>query len=133
MKKPSIFEATNFVFLSLLALVAVFPFYYIVVLSFSDAVSFSGSGFFLWPASFDTSAYGYLLTDSNFLRGTFNTLFITAVGVLYNMTLSTTLAYGLSKKRLFGRNTFLNIILFTMFFSGGLIPFYLLMTQTLHL
>lgn len=132
MKKPKIFPLLNAAFLILLAVVTVFPFYYIVVLSFSNLEDYLGSSIMLFPKSFNFDAYVYVFSRSLLRKGISNTLMITFFGVIYNMLLTVPMAYALSK-RFPGRAFVLNFVIVTMFFGGGLIPFYLTVSNTLKL
>ena len=114
-----------FIILVVLAVAAIFPFYYVVLLSFADNVSYAQHPLYLLPYSFDLTGYKSLFEDSGFFRSVVVSVFVTVVGTCINMFLSVTGAYVLSKRRLVGRKIFLNMILFTMLFSGGLIPTYL--------
>lgn len=113
------------IILILLALITVFPFYYVVLLSFSDAVSYAQHPLYLLPYSFNLTGYKAIFNEDGFLKAIGVTLFVTIVGTSVNMLLSVTGAYVLSRKQLVGRKFFLNLILFTMLFGGGLIPSYL--------
>ena len=120
--------ALNILFV-LLTLITLYPFYYVVIESFSNAVANAQHVPYLLPYVFDTTGYQSVFEDSAFYRSLLNTLFITIVGTGINMLLSVMGAYVLSKKTLPGRNIFLTMILFTMLFSGGLIPSYLNIKQ----
>lgn len=111
--------------LAALALLTLFPFYYVVLLSFSDSVSYAKHPLYLLPYSFNLTGYKAIFDDAGFIKAIAVTLFITIVGTSINMFLSVTGAYVLSRKQLAGRKFFLNLILFTMLFGGGLIPSYL--------
>lgn len=108
-----------------MALVALFPFYQTLMLSFSTVSDSSSSKLFLFPKDFDLSAYRFLFIDGKVTRGLGITLFVTAAGTILSIVVSTAGAYVLSKKTLPGRNVIFNGIIFTMFFSGGLIPYFL--------
>jgi len=86
-----------------------------------------------YPKGFTLGTYKVLLRDASFWISYRNTILYTALGTLISLTLTVLLAYPLSKKNLKGRGFFLGIILFTMFFNGGLIPTYLLVTRMLHM
>lgn len=129
-KKNSLARVTTLdivilVFLLLLSLIAIFPFYQVVILSFSTALSYAQHPMYLLPYAFDTSGYRAIISDSGFVSSVLVTLFVTIVGTTINMYLSVTGAYVLSRKHLIGRNFLMNLILITMFFGGGLIPSYL--------
>lgn len=113
------------VILGLMALAAVFPFYRVVLLSFADTASYANHPMYLLPYSFDLTGYKALVNDPMFFKSVGVTLFITVVGTSLNMVLSVMGAYVLSRKYLLGRKLFLNMIIFTMLFGGGLVPTYL--------
>lgn len=113
------------VILGLMALAAVFPFYRVVLLSFADTASYANHPMYLLPYSFDLTGYKALMDDPMFFKSVGVTLFVTVVGTSLNMVLSVMGAYVLSRKYLLGRKFFLNMIIFTMLFGGGLIPTYL--------
>ena len=118
--------------LTLLALVAMFPFYNVIILSFASVEGMARHPVYLLPYSFDLTTYKNLFAEVNFYRAFGVSVFVTITGVTLNMFLSVLGAYALSKKAMPGRNFILSAILFTMFFSGGLIPYYLVI-QSLHL
>ena len=127
------FDAVNVIFLSLLGLIMLIPFYCVLVGSVSPKIASTDFVGRIWPRSLDFSSYVYAFQKTALLTGLKNTLIVTIVGVPFNLVLTIGLAYALSKKWLWGRTFFMNMIIFTMFFGGGLIPFYLLMTNTLKL
>jgi len=111
--------------LGIMALAAVFPFYQVVLLSFADMTSYARHPLYLLPYCFDLTGYKTIFEDPMFFTSLGVTLFITVVGTTLNMLLSVMGAYVLSRKYLIGRKFFLNMIIFTMLFNGGLIPTYL--------
>ncbi len=108
-----------------LALFTLVPFYQVVVLSFSNKIEYARHPIYLLPYAVDFTAYKTVFSDARFLNSLTVTLGVTGLGTMLNMTLSVCGAYALSKKNLIGRQFFLNMILFTMLFSGGMIPSYL--------
>lgn len=118
--------------LSILAIVTIFPFYYVFIVSFSSLEAISSHVPYLFPYVFDTEGYKMVFSEPRFLSSFLNSVFVTAAGTVINMLLSVFGAYALSKKRLAGRKIILSMILFTMLFSGGLIPYYLVVSG-LHL
>lgn len=124
-KKHSLVEILIKMFLILLALVALFPFYQTVLLSVSKQGDIYKQTVYLYPEHIDFSAYRYLLKEGNVLGGLLVTVFITVVGTTISLALTTAAAYALSKKNLPGRKLLNALILFTMYFSGGLIPYFL--------
>jgi putative aldouronate transport system permease protein len=127
------FDVLNVSFLTLLSLVMIIPFYCVLVGSVSPKLASTDLLGRLIPREWDFSSYIFAFEKTALGSGFRNTLFITAVGVPFNLILTLGLAYSLSKKWLWGRNVIMNMVIFTMFFGGGLIPFYLLMTNALHL
>lgn len=115
------------VVLILMALAALFPFYRVVLLSFSDSVSYAKHPLYLLPYRFDLTGYKAIFTDEAFYQSMGVTLFCTIVGTAVNMILSVMGAYVLARKTLIGRKLIMNMIIFTMLFGGGTIPTYLLM------
>jgi putative aldouronate transport system permease protein len=118
--------------LGLGAIAAVFPFYQTLVLSLSTILDANAGGVMLWPRSIDFSSYQYILKQGKVVNGLYISVIVTVLGTLVNLVVTTAGAYALSKKSMPGGNFILLGIIFTMFFSGGLIPFYLTI-QGLHL
>lgn len=131
-KRITMFDLVTIIALGILAIIVVFPFYNVVIISFADYDVIAKSNLYLWPKSFDFTAYKRVLADSDFWSSTAVTVFITVSGVILSMLISVSGAYALAKKELPGRNIIFTMIIFTMFFGGGLIPYYLLM-KNLHL
>ncbi|PYI53349.1 carbohydrate ABC transporter permease [Paenibacillus flagellatus] len=104
---------------------ALFPLFYVLAISFSTEKEYLTRGFYLIPEQFTLDGYFYLMAHPGFKSAFRNAVVISAVGTFINMALTTLMAYGLSKPWLKGRS-FLNfIVVFTMLFSGGMIPTYL--------
>lgn len=131
-KGLSVFEIVLYIVFAFLALLTIYPFYNVLIVSFSNAVANAKFSPYLYPHVFDLAGYKAIIKDIYFFKALGTTLFVTIVGVTLNMTFSIVAAYVLSRKRLIGRTAFLTAILFTMLFSGGLIPTYLVMCS-LHL
>ncbi len=109
-----------------IALIAVLvPLVYVVANSFSSAGAVSAGQVFLWPVEPSLRAYQEALSDPQILRGYYNSLVYAVGGTLISVTLTIAIAYPLSRKTFFGRNVIMSLLLFTMLFSGGLIPTYL--------
>jgi putative aldouronate transport system permease protein len=108
---------------------ALFPLFYVLAISFSTEQEYLTRGFYVIPERFTLDGYLYLMTHPGFKSAFRNAVIISTVGTLINMTLTTLMAYGLSKTWLKGRG-FLNfIVVFTMLFSGGMIPTYLVVNS----
>jgi putative aldouronate transport system permease protein len=130
--KLSIIQVFITLFLGLGAAVAIFPFYQTLMISFSTINDVGSGRLFLYPDSFNLSSYEYLFLEGKVTRGLLISIVVTIVGTALSLIVTAAGAYALSKKLLPGRNFVFYAIIFTMFFSGGLIPMYLLL-QSLHM
>ncbi|WP_239633755.1 carbohydrate ABC transporter permease [Paenibacillus sp. H1-7] len=122
----TLFDTLNIAWISMFSLAVLYPFWQTFVLSFSDANGASTLGFHLWPDQWVTDAYQFVFTFQNITTAYLNTIVRTVVGTLLNVSLTLLVAYPLSKRDLPYRNYFTAFFLIAMFFSGGLIPNYLL-------
>ncbi|MBP3961597.1 carbohydrate ABC transporter permease [Paenibacillus sp. DLE-14] len=114
----------------LLALFCLLPFVLLLVSSITDEKMLIQNGYSFIPSAFNFSAYKFLLQDSNSIVNAYKvTAFVTILGTVTNILLTTLMAYPLSRKDLPGRNIFSFFIFFTMLFSGGLVPSYMMWTQ----
>ncbi|WP_339316746.1 carbohydrate ABC transporter permease [Paenibacillus sp. FSL R10-2734] len=112
-------------FLSLLAIISAFPFYNVFILSFGNAAEIAKHQIYLIPSSFDLRTYEFIFENGKMVNAMFVTIFITVVGTAFSMLLTISAGYALTKKTLPGQKFSMLFIIFTMFFSGGLIPYYL--------
>ncbi len=122
----SVFVTTNYIVLTVLTLIIVLPFWYVISVSITPYSVFSEKdGLVLFPTSVSFQYYDYLLQKGSLIYGAYgNTLRNTAAGVLLALFLTATVAYALSEKRLPGRKIAILYFVFTMLFKGGLIPTY---------
>ncbi len=121
-----IFTVFNIAFLVLFALIAIYPLFYCCMISFSKSDSVLAHNGFVWkPLGFSLAAYKEVLTDPAIGTGYLNTLFVVIVGTVLNIFLTYTAAYFLSKKDVPIAKPIMLLIVFTMYFSGGMIPTYL--------
>lgn len=121
-----IFDAANFIFMILIMLVMIYPCWYVLMASFSDPISIYGNGgILLWPKNFGIYTYQEVLKNSQVWLGYRNTVLYVICGGLLSLFLTISAAFCLTRRGLPGRNGILFLILFTMYFSGGLIPSYL--------
>ncbi|MGO4695705.1 carbohydrate ABC transporter permease [Paenibacillus sp. 2TAB26] len=122
-----IFRVCNTLFLSVLMIATMYPILYVAFASFSEPALMMAHKGILWkPLGFSLETYEAVFSNPMILLGYRNTLFIVIVGVALNLLLTSFAAYALSRKTLQYRKQLTLFIVFTMFFSGGLIPFYLL-------
>jgi len=114
--------------LAVAAYFTLFPFINIIAVSFSSSRAINAAEVFMWPIEFNVDAYANLIRDGQLFVAMRNTVLLTVVGTAFNMAVTVMAAYPLSKARLRGRNVMLMAVLFTMLFSGGLIPNFLLVS-----
>lgn len=116
------------------ALVCVFPFLFVLIISFTDENTLAQNGYQLIPEQWSVEAYKYIIeTGDSLLRAYGVTIFITVVGTLLSLVFITLYAYAISRKSFKYRNFFSFVAFFTMLFNGGLVPTYIVVTQLLHL
>lgn len=125
----SIFDFCNILFMILFSIIIIVPFWNMIVLSFSTAKTSMNLTITLWPREFSLEAYKFALRDDSIIRAYGVTITRTVLGTLYSLFCNVCFAYGLSKKHLPFRNLLTTFILIPMFFGGGLIPTYLLITN----
>jgi putative aldouronate transport system permease protein len=116
----------NLFLLTVLFLVVLYPLIFIVSASFSDPQLVSTGKIYLLPKGFNIEGYVRIFRDKEIMIGYRNTIFYTVAGTLVNLALTLPAAYALSKKDLVGRNVIMFFMAITMYFSGGMIPTYLL-------
>nr|WP_193599427.1 carbohydrate ABC transporter permease [Micromonospora purpureochromogenes] len=123
------FQVVNAVVLTGVVVVTLYPFLTIVARSLSDNAYIVAGEVNLVPRGFNLTAYRVVTSDPTFWVSYRNTVFYTVVATLISVVLTTCYAYVLSKKHLRGRTALVGIAVFTMFFTGGLIPNYVLVTS----
>jgi ABC-type glycerol-3-phosphate transport system permease component len=122
-----LFDAVLVAFFVLLAFVMLLPLWTVLMTSLVDAGEYFARSLILWPRTIYLDSYRYIFTEGSEIFTSFLvTAALTVVGSLYSMLVTTSLAYGLSKRALPGSRFFILLVTVTMFFSGGLIPYYLL-------
>lgn len=125
-----IFNVCNVCFMILLVIVTAYPVYYVIIGSFSDSNELMRNTGILWrPLGLNVAAYKAVFQNPNIIRGYRNTLIILALTVSVNMIVTSLTAYALSRKGLMFGKAITMMMMFTMFFSGGLIPSYLLIDR----
>ncbi len=122
-----IFDVFNILFLFLIVLVIIIPLLHILFASFSEPYQvMKHKGMILKPLGFTLDAYKSVIRNPNIATGYGNTIFIVVTGTFLNLFLTLLAAYVLSRKDLMWRNVVTLLIVFTMYFDGGIIPFYLI-------
>lgn len=122
-----VFDTFNVALLAVIAIITLFPLYYVFAVSFTDPTEYIRKhGFVLFPTKWTLVSYQYLLSTSAFRNATLVSVFLATAGTALSLVVTSALAYGLSRKRLLGRRVIMLMILITLLFSPGLIPPYLL-------
>jgi putative aldouronate transport system permease protein len=127
-----VFDVVNTTLLSLIGIICVLPFIYVLAVSFTAPHIVAEGGFILYPKEVSLAAYRYIFSSNALIRSLGVSIYITVVGTLLNLVLTSLLAYPLSRKSFKGRSAMLLAVLFTMLFNGGLIPTYYVV-KSLHL
>lgn len=121
-----IFTAFNYTLLTLIMIATLYPCAYVVFASLSDPVRlYSGSKLLLWPRGFTWAGYDYVFDYKLLWIGYRNTIFYVISATALNVLLTITAAYCLSRRNLVGQNVIIMGMVFTMYFSGGMIPTFL--------
>ena len=121
-----IFTVFNYAFFTLLCLVMLYPFWHEIMLSFSSLEASMKGGIFLWPKGFNLDTYKSVFKNPNIYTGFRTTIIVTIAGTALGTLLTAMTAYPLSKSRLRGGKVLMTLVLFTMIFSAGMIPSFLL-------
>ena len=128
-RKDVVFDVILYTICALLLVVILYPLWFIIIASFSDPSAVAGGHVWLWPVGFTLEGYQELLRQPQVWLGYRNTIAYTVVGTLIALAVNIPAAYALSRKDLWGRKGLMGLYVFTMFFSGGLIPIFLTVQQ----
>lgn len=128
-----VFDIFNFVFMGIIVLITLYPFYYVIISSLNEPLDLLRGPVYLLPRKFSLANYQYILKDESILKAAFITVSRTVIGSAAAVLFTAAFAYGISKRWLLGRRFFMAMALITMYFSGGLIPSYLLIAHGLKL
>lgn len=130
-KKMNVFDYINYIFFILLAAICIFPVLYVVLLSFASRADYLNSYIMVFPSHFNVESYKSILFQGRIGIAFLISLGITVCGTLYSMILTSFGAYAFTRKQVPGLRLIFTLIIFTMFFGGGLIPFYFVCKQLL--
>ena len=126
-KKLSLFDICIYIIMVIILFITIYPLYFTVIASFSDAKAVA-SGEVVWkPIGFNLDAYKHVFAYKDIWRGYANSLYYTLFGTVFNLMLTIPAAYALSKAHLPYKGIIMTFFLITMYFGGGMIPRYLLM------
>ncbi|WP_151734213.1 carbohydrate ABC transporter permease ['Paenibacillus yunnanensis' Narsing Rao et al. 2020] len=121
--------ACIYALLAILAFVSFYPFWNAAVISFNNGTDTMRGGITFWPRQFTLENYGVVFEDSRLINGFFISVLRTVIGTLASIAATAVFAYGMSKSELIGRKGYMVFCIITMYFSGGLIPTFLLIRE----
>lgn len=125
-KKIKVFDVINVIVMVLICFLMVYPIWYVIVNSFSQGTEVLKGGIYWWPRAFCLENYEAVFKNKEIFTSFGITVLKTVVGTVTSVLFTAMVAYGLSKTYLIGRKFFMVFGIITMFFSGGLIPYFLL-------
>lgn len=124
-----VFVVINYILLTLIMLLVLYPLIYIVSCSFSSPQAVTGGRVWLWPVDFSLIGYETVFNNSEIIPSFWNAVIITVFGTIINVVCTIMAAYPLARRTLYGRGFFTGLFAFTMLFNGGLIPTFLMVRQ----
>ena len=124
--KMNAFDWFNYAILGVFALMTLYPFIYVLAGSFNDGMDYAGGGVWLFPRKITLANYTVVMKDVAFWKAFLNTIIITLVGTFSALVITSAVAYAMSRRELKFHKFFQWFNLFAMFFSGGLIPYFLI-------
>lgn len=124
-REDIIFDTVIFIVLTLILFIVAYPLYWVIISSFSDPTAVSAGKVLLRPMGFTLKGYAEVFKNSQVMRGFFNSIVITFVGVCVNLAVTLPTAYALSRDNFSGKKPITVFYMITMFFGGGMIPTYL--------
>lgn len=122
-----VIDTFTLLFVSFVLVVTVYPFWYVIIMSLNDGMDAIQGGIYFLPRAFTLNNYVQFLSDSKWIGAIFVTVAKTLVGTGLTVLFTCLVAYGLSQEGLMYKKTYNLILLFCMYFSGGLIPYYLVL------
>ncbi len=126
-REDIVVDVVNYALLTIVGIVMLYPFYYTIICSFSDGIDLMKGGVYLFPRVWSLASYKLFLSDASWQSAFFVSVARTLVGTVLCTLLTTVFAYGLSRRELLFRKSYTMMVIITMYFSGGLIPYYVLL------
>jgi putative aldouronate transport system permease protein len=123
------FDTVIYGFLMIILIIIIYPLYFTIIASVSDPNATASGQTFLWFKGFNLDAYSNVFKNENIFTGYANTLYYASAGTVYALVMTISCAYAMSRKVLKGRKLLMTLFVFTMYFGGGLIPFYLVVAK----
>ncbi|NOU94826.1 ABC transporter permease subunit [Paenibacillus sp. LMG 31456] len=128
-KKVTAFDVINYTLLAIISAMCLFPFLYVLSVSLTHRSVYIPYALQLFPEKWSLGAYSYILSSNSFENALQSTVFITAVGTLLNVAFTFTMAYGLTERKLPHRRWIYGLVVFSLVFSAGIIPSFLLVKE----
>jgi putative aldouronate transport system permease protein len=122
-----IFDSVNYLLLALIFFVTAYPFYYLLITSFNSGADALLGGSYFWPSDFTLENYKTFFNDSKWLAALFMSIARTVAGAVTGVLFTCLVAYGLAQKDLVFGKVYFALVIFAMYFSGGLIPYYVVL------
>jgi len=131
-KRLDWFTVCNYAFLTVFCLITIYPIYFVLIGSFNDGNDYMRGGIYFFPREFSLANYSVVLRDDRLYTGFYVSILRTIVGTATSVFFTAMISYAMSRRNLIGRTPYYWIHLFTLFFGGGLIPYFLVL-KNLHL
>lgn len=122
-----VIDVIVFIIMITVFIATVYPFYYCLVISFNEGIDASRGGIFLWPRKFTLENYKAVFSNEQLLSGFGVTIARTIIGTVLSLFFTGLFAYSLSHKNLLFKNIYITLMIIAMYFSGGLIPYFVLL------
>ena len=130
--EDNVISTVIFILMSIVFIATVYPFYYCTIISFNEGINASIGGIYLWPRRFTLENYEQVFSNQQLMPAFAVSILRTVIGTLTSVFFTGLVAFAVSHKNLIGRNLYTNMMIVAMYFSGGLIPYFLLI-KNLHL
>lgn len=124
-----VFTVANYAFMALISIIMFLPFWVIISVAFSSERSITEFGYTLWPKEFSLDAFRFVLEKGTIFKAYGVSLFVTIIGTILAVVVTSMVAYAISRKNLKYRNAISMIVYFTMLFNGGLVPWYITVSK----
>lgn len=124
--KTTAFDAVNIILMLLLIFITLYPMWYIIVGSFNDGYDYMRGGVYFWPREFTWDNYRAVFYEDTILSAFSVTIWKCLFGTLTSVLFTAWVSYGITRPNLKGKKIYIPLIMFTMFFSGGMIPYFIL-------
>ncbi|MBZ4663879.1 MAG: transporter permease [Caloramator sp.] len=122
-----VFDTINILIMLIICFLTLYPIWYVIVNSFNDGMDAMRGGIYWWPRKFSLDSYKVVFSSPGIAKAMWITVAKTVIGTIVHVFFTAMVAYALSKRDLIGRKFYMTIGTITLFFGGGLIPYYLLL------